>query len=136
VGLAVSDLEASTRFYVDLVGMDISMPRFRSEGDWIETLTDNKGAQFDGVMLTLEDFTLQLVQYFASGIAESLTGHNRVGNLHFCFNVDDVDRKHRELADRKELRATPIVTLPGGRNRSFYVRDPDGVPVEFVGPRG
>ncbi|MCH8194650.1 MAG: VOC family protein, partial [Chloroflexi bacterium] len=28
---------------------------------------------------------------------------------------------------------SPVVSLPGGRSRSFYVADPDGVLVEFIG---
>jgi hypothetical protein len=36
------------------------------------------------------------------------------------------------LKDRSELRPTPVVSLPVDGFKSFYGRDPDGVPVEFL----
>ena len=50
VGLTVSDLDASTAFYVDTVGMQVSS-RSRTGGDWFDTLTSNEGAVIDVVML-------------------------------------------------------------------------------------
>jgi catechol 2,3-dioxygenase-like lactoylglutathione lyase family enzyme len=76
--------------------------------------------------------TLQLVQYHEAGIGEPVTCHSRVGNLHLSFDVDDVEAKHAQLRERPELRATAVVQLPVDGYKSFYVRDPDGVPVGFI----
>jgi catechol 2,3-dioxygenase-like lactoylglutathione lyase family enzyme len=76
--------------------------------------------------------SLQLVQYHEAGDPESLTGHNRVGNVHLSFDVVDAQAKHAQMKGRPECRATPVVELPVEGYRSFYVRDPDGVPVEFL----
>ena len=129
VGLTVGDLDASVAFYAGVVGMEL-LTRTRSGGDWFDTLTDNRGAVIDVVMLRSPEMVLQLVQYGRGGNDEARTGHNRVGNVHLCINVDDVESKHRALTAR--YPTTPIVDLPVPGMRSFYVRDPDGIPVEFL----
>jgi catechol 2,3-dioxygenase-like lactoylglutathione lyase family enzyme len=131
-GITVTDLEASRAFYVDVVGMELVLAGFRTGGEWFDTLTENSGAVIDAALLSVEGMTLQLVQYHEAGIREPVTGHNRVGNLHLSFDVDDVEAKHAQLRERPELRATAVVQLPVDGYKSFYVRDPDGVPVEFM----
>ncbi len=137
VGLTVTDLEASRSFYVDVVGMEVVLGGFHTGGEWFDTLTGNDGAVIEAALLSAGDTTLQLVQYHEAGNPEAVTGHNRVGNLHLSFNVEDVASKHAELAQRPDVRATAVVQLPVEGYKSFYVRDPDGVPVEFLeSPKG
>ena len=132
VGLTVTDLDASVAFYVDAVGMELVLPGFRTGGQWFDELTENNGAVIEAVLLSAGDVRLQLVQYHEAGDSEALTGHNRVGNLHLSFDVEDVQAKHAQMKGRPEYRATAVVELPVEGYRSFYVRDPDGVPVEFL----
>jgi catechol 2,3-dioxygenase-like lactoylglutathione lyase family enzyme len=132
VGVTVSDLEASRAFYVDVVGLELVLPGFRTGGEWFDTLTENRGAVIDAVLLSAGEMTLQLVQYYEAGNPDAVTGHNRVGNLHLSFDVEDVEAKHAQLKEHPELRATEVVQLPVEGYKSFYVRDPDGVPVEFL----
>jgi catechol 2,3-dioxygenase-like lactoylglutathione lyase family enzyme len=132
VGITVTDLEASRAFYVDVVGMELVLRGFRTGGKWFDTLTENSGAVIDAALLSARELTLQLVQYHEAGNPEAVTGHNRVGNLHLSFDVEDVEAKHAQLSERPELRATAVVPLPVEGYKSFYVRDPDGVPVEFM----
>jgi catechol 2,3-dioxygenase-like lactoylglutathione lyase family enzyme len=132
VGITVTDLEVSQAFYVDVVGMELVLRGFRTGGEWFDTLTENSGAVIDAALLSAGEMTLQLVQYHEAGNPEAVTGHNRVGNLHLSFDVEDVEAEHARLAKRPELRATAIVQLPVEGYRSFYVRDPDGVPVELM----
>ncbi len=132
VGLTVSDLDASIAFYAGVVGMTVQV-RTTSGGAWFDTLTGNDGAAIGVVMLQAPEVVVQLVQYERGGIGEAVTGHNRVGNVHLCINVDDVDAK-RAAVVAAGLAATPIVALPAPGMRSFYTADPDGIPVEFLQP--
>ena len=132
VGLTVTDLDASVAFYVDAVGMELVLPGFRTGGQWFDKLTENNGAVIEAVLLSAGDVRLQLVQYHEAGDSEALTGHNRVGNLHLSFDVEDAQAKQTQMKGRPEYRATAVVELPVEGYRSFYVRDPDGVPVEFL----
>jgi catechol 2,3-dioxygenase-like lactoylglutathione lyase family enzyme len=132
VGITVTDLEASTAFYIEVVGMELVVRGFRTGGEWFDTLTENRGTVIEAALLSAGQTTLQLVQYREAGNPEAVTGHNRVGNLHLSFNVEDVEAKHAQLSVRSELRVTAVVPLPVEGYRSFYVRDPDGIPIEFL----
>ena len=131
VGITVRDIERSLAFYCDVVGMDVYSRR-RMQGEWFDTLTHNSGADIDVAMLRLGGFVLQLVEYHAGGGDTLPLAHHHVGNAHLCINVSDVEAKHREATARGGLAPTPIVDILGSGIRSFYVHDPDGVPVEFV----
>jgi catechol 2,3-dioxygenase-like lactoylglutathione lyase family enzyme len=119
VGITVTDLEVSQAFYVDVVGMELVLPAFRTGGEWFDTLTDTSGAVIDAALLSAGEMTLQLIQYHEAGNPVAVTGHNRVGNLHLSFNVDDAEAKHAHLKDRPELRPTAVVPLPIDGYKSF-----------------
>jgi len=136
-GICVSSIESSREFYEDVVGMKFYRKGNGSSGAWYETLTETPGAVSSAIILRSDDFLLQLVEYHEAGIAEAVTGHNRVGNVHFCINVPDVEQKYAEVTALGKYRCTEIVSLPGGGlradgMRSFYAHDPDGIPVEFL----
>ena len=131
VGLTVTDLGRSVAFYRDVVGLDVQVERFRTGGEWFDTLTQNSGALIDGAMLGDDSFTLQLLQYEEGGGQAAATGHNRVGNLHLSINVADAAAKREEVL-AAGAHPTPLVELPVPGACSFYVHDPDGVPVEFM----
>ena len=132
VGLTVRDLERSVAFYRDVVGFDVRVERVRSGGEWFDTLTGNSGAVLDVAMLSDGDFCLQLVQYREGGEPHAITGHHRVGNVHLSLDVADVETKRDEMIAAGVHDVTPIVALPVPGMRSFYVHDPDGIPVEFI----
>jgi catechol 2,3-dioxygenase-like lactoylglutathione lyase family enzyme len=132
VGLTVTDLETSIDFYTKVVGMTFLRRGFKTGGEWFDTLTNNDGAIIDAAHVGFEGFSLQLVQYHAGADDRSQTGHNRAGNMHLCVDVDDVDAKHAEVSAIGAHKPTPIVLVAGGPARSFYVEDPDGIPVEFL----
>ena len=135
VGLTVSDIEASVAFYQDVVGMTV---RSRSEGhnDWFDELTSNPGAELKAAHLRLGEYELQLLEYVAGGLDEPAElAHNRVGSPHMCFLVTDVEAKFIEVSARGDVTITSKITDIVAGARSFYVEDPDGVPVEFVQAR-
>lgn len=105
---------------------------FKTGGGWFDTLTRNEGAVIDAARVGFDGFTLQLVQYHEGGGGHAGTGHHRVGNVHLCVPVPDVDAKHTEIVASGRHAPTAVVTVAGGPARSFYVEDPDGVPVEFI----
>jgi catechol 2,3-dioxygenase-like lactoylglutathione lyase family enzyme len=135
IGLTVSDLDASVAFYRDVVGFTVKRERMVAEGDWFDTLTGGVEAKMEFALVGDERFTLQLVRYLSGGTGAAPTGHVAVGNIHLCVEVDDVDARWAALSERGH-RLTPIVSIMGTENRSFYVDDPDGVPVELLQPAG
>ena len=131
VGITVTDLDASLVFYCDVVGFELGL-RTRATGEWFDTLTNNEGADIEIAMLRLAEFSLQLVQYHAAGGETLPLAHHNVGNPHLCIEVDDVDARHERMSTSAACDPTPIVDIMGTGIRSFYVHDPDGVPVELL----
>lgn len=131
VGLTVSDLDASIAFYRDVIGFTLD-GRYDIAGEWFDTLTHNQGAQIDVAMLSLGAFTLQLVAYEAGGGTRLELAHHHVGNPHVNISVDDLDARHAAIVASGAHHPTPIVNIMDSEIRSFYVEDPDGVPVELL----
>ena len=132
VGLTVTDIAASVGFYRDVVGMTVTS-EFVGRNAWFDELTSNPGAELSVTHLRLGAYELQLIEYLAGGQAEPAPiAHNRVGSPHMCFLVTDVDAKFAELSGRGDVTITSDVIDIAAGARSFYVADPDGVPVEFV----
>jgi len=132
VGLTVGDIERSAAFYRDVAGMQEG-ERMRSANAAFGRLVNNPGATLEVVFLTLDGFTLQLLQYFTQGGVRLAVTHNNIGSPHLSFFVPDVEEKYRALTARTDVAITsPIVRNESGTIKSFYVADPDGVPVEFV----
>jgi len=156
VGLTVRDVEHSYAFYAHVVGMRVwdqnrelgtkpsvgSVAEASADGvefittgsDAFDQLTNAHGAKLKYIMLESADGKLifQLVEYLSGGGPELALGHERPGSMHFSFFVDDVERAY-ELASAHEGAhvASPIVQITPSM-RSFYVEDPDGVPVELL----
>ncbi|MBI4380992.1 MAG: VOC family protein [candidate division NC10 bacterium] len=118
LSLRVSDLDASEKFYIEILGM---RPVWRSEGEiaFLECGNDD---------LALIQIPKEEVQAFRQRAQSSQSLH------HFGFRVrskDGVD----QLA--KEMKARGVVIDDGPRDhrdgsRSFYFRDPDGNYVQIL----
>ena len=118
LSLRVSDLDASEKFYIEILGM---RPVWRSEGEiaFLECGNDD---------LALIQIPKEEVQAFRQCAQSSRSLH------HFGFRVrskDGVD----QLAE--ELKARGIVIDDGPRDhrdgsRSFYFRDPDDNYVQIL----
>jgi glyoxylase I family protein len=131
VGLTVSDLDSSVKFYCEIAGFTLLSRQDRAlGGDWFDTLTENSGALVVSAYVRCGDLTIQLVDYQSGGREPANVDHPAAGSPHLCITVPDIEAHYRLAADHG-LRATPIVDHVLAPARSFYVRDPDGVPVEF-----
>lgn len=61
-------------------------------------------------------------------------GEGRFGDAHIAVCVDDLEREHARLS-KLASSITPIeehVTNGRRMNRYFFVRDPDGFPIEII----
>jgi catechol 2,3-dioxygenase-like lactoylglutathione lyase family enzyme len=118
LSLRVSDLDASEKFYIEILGM---RPVWRSEGEiaFLECGNDD---------LALIQIPKEEVQAFRQRAQSSQSLH------HFGFRIRSKDRVD-QLA--KEMKARGVVIDDGPRDhrdgsRSFYFRDPDGNHVQIL----
>ena len=137
VGITVKDLDASIRFYHDVLGL-----RFSNEpSPWFDAaeLGDAvgvPGAALRQVSLALGDTTLELLEYKSppSETTAPLKSNSR-GASHVAFLVDDVGAKKAELEAKgvefySEVNSVDEGVLAGWR--WVYFEDPDGYPLELV----
>jgi glyoxylase I family protein len=131
VGLTVSDIERSLRFYLDVVGLDEAYQTVM-ETEAFDRLTNNRGTKIRVAGLTAGAFMLQLVEYVSGGGKTLDLEHRNVGNPHLSFYCDDPPALRKRLEQRGDVNITSEIVEINPGQLSFYVADPDGVPVEFI----
>jgi catechol 2,3-dioxygenase-like lactoylglutathione lyase family enzyme len=130
IGLTVKNLEASLRFYREVVGMTVEMS-FALENGGFAKLTRNPAAAIKGAYVMAGSFRLQLLEYTSGGGTTQNIHHNNIGSPHMSFGIEDVEAKFREVQAMAWPKIISDIVEVVPKVRSFYVEDPDGVPVEF-----
>jgi catechol 2,3-dioxygenase-like lactoylglutathione lyase family enzyme len=156
VGLTVRDIERSYAFYSEIVGLSVcdqdaalgtkqgadlrteksagGMELLALRSDAFDKLTNAHGTEIKYVNLQSSDgsFIFQLIEYVKGKKGELELDHARAGSMHLSFFVDDVEVKYGELRERGDVQITSQIVELNATMRSFYICDPDGVPVEFM----
>ena len=121
VTLIVKDLEASRRFYCDLLGMQqINRPGFSFDGRWF---------QAGQTQIHL------ILQHDRSGPCGENTADLKKSsrNRHFAFEIDDGNAAAEQLTQLGVPILSGPQTRPDGAIQLF-VTDPDGHVVELCSP--
>jgi glyoxylase I family protein len=137
VGVCVSDLERSTRFYTEVLGFQVL---FTMELGPELAATMEIDGRFTTRMLARGDVRVELLQWLepeSHGDGERRL-MNRIGMTHLCFRVDDVDVLLAEAARAgghahpSTLSVLEGVGVGGGPVKVVYATDPDGTRIEFM----
>jgi len=133
IGLCVSDLDRSLRFYIDGLGFEEIGRMITDEPDSGKIL-EVDGAAVELVYLSRDGFRLELIDFRQPGVEtpEARRPVNRVGLTHFAFRVDDLDAWCERIrgAGGTVLDHTASRFVTG--NRGIMVVDPDGTRVELI----
>jgi catechol 2,3-dioxygenase-like lactoylglutathione lyase family enzyme len=137
VGITVRDLDASIRFYHDVLGIEFANePSPWFEGDRLGQGVGVPGAALRQVCLRLGDTSLELLEYKSppSETDRPLLSNN-LGASHVAFLVDDIEAKMAELEAKgisfySDVNVVDEGVLAGWR--WVYFEDPDGYPLELV----
>jgi glyoxylase I family protein len=132
-GIVVADMEASLRFWRDVMGLSV-VADFREEGEYINTLQHLMGVRLHMIKLSAPDGSLiELLEDEAHPTPPS--PHNDLcdrGIRHIAFTVADVGESWRVLREYGcEILSDPV-TSPDGNARLFFARDPEGNLLEIV----
>ncbi len=138
VGIHVSDIERSIRFYRDIVGLEVKARRLREE-PYLSDLTGYRGLRLDTCLLVepASGTQFELLKLLTEDGEPAEPGTANAGTVHLCFIVDDVDTVYeRAMAAGVQAIHEPITPTAGrwigGRN--VYLLDPDRIRVEIVQP--
>ena len=137
IGICVSDLERSLRFYRDLLGftweheLDIA-------GEPVDQLLRLRGAQLHAVYLTRDGVRIELL-HFASPPAPPRRERvmNELGLTHLSFRVADLRATIDGLrAAGERVLDDTVLDFPEFQSGACFVVDPDGQLIELVAAPG
>lgn len=131
----VSSLDRAIALFRDGLGFDLVSRAPRDPG-LVSRITGVAGAEVEIAFLRGPGHTVELIEYKAPA------GRGRVearpcdaGFAHLALNVDNVDAAVETVAGLGLKPVSPPVTIDQGPNRGrkvVYLRDPDGVTIEFI----
>jgi len=134
LGICVSDIERSLRFYRDLLGCK-EVGRLELEGEPTATLNGWPDAKVRAVYLERDGWRLELIEYPVPGWIgpKAPRPMNQIGFTHLSFRVADLDAFCAQLeAAGGSLLPETRLGLPGSRTRVIMAHDPDGVLLELI----
>jgi catechol 2,3-dioxygenase-like lactoylglutathione lyase family enzyme len=135
----VSDLERTTAFFEQGLGFEV-ISRAPRDPAIIQSVTGVEGADIVVAYIQAPGHRIELIQY----LAPAARGHVEArpcdtGFAHIAFDVDDVDAAIAAAAPHGVhpiAAPTRIDQGPNAGNRVVYLRDADGVTIEFLEKRG
>lgn len=134
VGVCVSDLEASTRFYCDALGFEAA-ERFEVGDEFAGLMELGERAALTSQFLRRDGQAVELL-HFAEPAADGDGARrpmNRFGLTHLCFHVDDVDAVAAAVtAAGGTVHGHTRTTLAEGALDFVYCTDPDGTRLELM----
>jgi catechol 2,3-dioxygenase-like lactoylglutathione lyase family enzyme len=137
VGITVADLDASIRFYHDILGLEFgNEPSPWFDGEELSRGVGVPGAALRQVSLLVGDTTLELLEYRSppSETDGPLRSNDR-GASHVAFVVDNIEATKAELEAKGIEFYGPVNVVDEGVLagwRWVYFEDPDGYPLELV----
>ena len=141
IGVPVSDLPRSVRWYEDVLGIAPTGLTISATNPAIGAVVELENPSMRAAFaLAGDNVLLELIQY-DNPRPKPFTGRNcDVGVMHLCFEVDDLDAAHRDLVERGvHVNAEPVTLQDGdgvdagtlAGTKILYLRDPDGIQLEL-----
>lgn len=140
IGLTVSDLERSVRFYTELFDLDDIARIETTSAPKVDQNLGVSEAHIQAVLLLGSNSIVEFIQYLDSSAGEQQYNlRNRdVGCAHAAFTVDDIEAFASRLRDQGITSNEPVDPIPAGRpgagSRFMYFQDPDGFTIEVLQP--
>jgi catechol 2,3-dioxygenase-like lactoylglutathione lyase family enzyme len=128
--VGVSDMDRALAFYRDLLGMDVIFDQAIS-GEPFDTVLGSAASQQGRVVGgVVGGVMLELLSLGANTPVATSKRRPFLGNQSISLSVTDLDSTYREVtAAGYEPDQSPFA-ISGVR--MFFVKDPDGMPVEFI----
>ena len=142
VGITVSNLEESIKFYEALTGTKISN---------IDQIGGKRMAQTQGLdetlikyaNLHLKNINIDLLEYIEPKSSKASYPNDQISAMHLCFEVEDLEAAIKRLAEIGVVpEGDPIYfSEEDGLKSGFgtgvaYFTDPDGTNLELIEPKG
>lgn len=133
IGICVSDVDRSLRFYRDLLGF-VPEHELHVEGEPTDTLLRLRDVVLDAMFLCRDGVRLELLHYQRPPAPPPRTrAMHEPGLTHLSFRVADLDATLDALraAGERVLEET-VIRFPEWQSAACMVVDPDGQLIELV----
>ena len=135
IGLTVSNLEESLKFYVEFLGFKVLRMADES-GVCIDNFSNLKNIKVKTVkMVDPDNNMLELLHYDShperpyNNMVRRIT---EIGCSHFALTISDLDSLYKRLMDEGIKFNYPVQISPDGKVKVAFCRDPDGILIEMV----
>jgi len=134
VGICVSDLERSLRFYCDGLGFEPG-DRYDLDSSELPGIERALEVRADTVltsqMIERDGVRIELLKFQTPGVVGSPSSRrNQLGLTHLCFYVDSVDAAAERMLEFGAVVLDDTRSSPG--TDIVFLMDPDGVRVELM----
>jgi glyoxylase I family protein len=128
VCIRVSGMERALEFYCDVLGFDVVFD-VELSGRSLEQVTREPGAHGRMVGGLLGGTSVELLEIDSRAGSPVVHSGPKLGYTNISLTVADLDTAHAAAAD---AGADPGPVVEIGGVRMFFVRDPDGTPIEII----
>lgn len=133
MGIVVSDMERSLKFYRNLLGLKV-VKDFSEKGDYIDSILGLSGVNLRMVKLVTDDGSMiELLQYLSHPNQPPIKSEIcDLGCSHVAFAVDNLYEEYKRLSENGiKFNCSPYIS-PDGYAKVTFCHDPDGISIELV----
>ena len=132
VGIVVSDMEKSLKFYRDLLGLKIKS-LVNEEGEFLDNMLAHENVKNKVAKLVSEqgNALVELIDSSSYGNKKDRDFFT-IGASHFALTVDDLEKTYDYLVKSGVKFTAPPQQTPDGFAKVTFCEDPDGTPIELV----
>jgi len=138
VGITVADRDRSVAFWTCVLGVEPLWLQIL-DGSYLGAITGYEGIHLKAAMLPLPGSgRLEILEYLLDDRVVNSDATANVGNVHICLQADDIDVgvSRAVAAGARIVGSGParVTVGPNAGARVCYLRDPDGITLEFIQP--
>lgn len=135
-GFTVSSIDASLRFYRDMLGLELIRVSERKDLPSYNHILGYDNVKLNVALLShpVNGFLLELFEYMNPPSTKRELANYYVGSSHIAFEVEDIDAVYKKLLSAGYSSINdPVDVIRGGHRvaRCIYALDPDGISVEL-----
>lgn len=140
VGITVTDMDRSVRFYRDILGLKF-IGELLMEGPETDRLFNRENCRARVAYLnggdTLSSPPVELIQFLDTPAEKNVSRLEKTSISEICFSTPDISRLYRHLVENNvpclsEPQAFDFTAYGFGKSKALYFKDPDGIILEAI----
>jgi catechol 2,3-dioxygenase-like lactoylglutathione lyase family enzyme len=133
VGIVVTNIENSLKFYRDLLGLKIDKSMNES-GEYIDNMLGFENVHVKTVKMSAStgNTLVELLEFTKPTGSKLIRSVNDIGASHAAFTVSNIDEIYLKLKHSGVKFNAPPQLSPDGYAKVTFCFDPDKTPIELV----